>query len=580
MLGRGATPAVTRIAFALAALTGVRQAAGAGPGRCELAMTATPSSIPAGSRLARIQIPASPGVQVRASSGTLGPLDRLGPASVTAEFTASLDPPPAAIVAAVSRSSCGFLVLRTATTPDAVRSARPVTLLVVEPATAPADRDNEASVYVFAIDEKGTPRRGSAPAFRPGAGSITRVEPLGPGVWRGRWNVPAGETRLATIEVGFGSEPPVSSSLARSAGLPATIEIGGDPSSPALGPGTPSAVIVRIRDAVGNLTDGALQLESDVAALEEPVRLERGIYRAPVEVPPTTRQSSIVITATAGRAVASTTLQLAPRAAAKITVVPHEPIRAGGSDSGKLEVLAVAVVDARGNPASDIPVGSAERGEVWEALAVSPGHWALPYRPPRISEDTVDAVVIRAGNVSTKVDLELLGSRLSVSLGLKAGAAVGGRVGPAVGVETGVWTRFGHTQLGLVLEVSWWTLSQSSTATVGGAASSYKATQNYFPLLLSLAWRTPFAGRWMFWASTGGGGCVVTNSAQLEGQPAVNESSFTPAATISLSSGPRLGPGFLFLEARATWIGDPKLSTLSGSSTTFLGLLGYRFDVD
>jgi hypothetical protein len=72
---------------------------------------------------------------------------------------------------------------------------------------------------------------------------------------------------------------------------------------------------------------------------------------------------------------------------------------------------------------------------------------------------------------------------------------------------------------------------------------------------------------------------MVSNRARLGGQPEVSESAFAPAASGSLAAGPRLGPGALFLEARATWIGDAKLSTLSGSSITFLGLLGYRFDV-
>jgi hypothetical protein len=83
----------------------------------------------------------------------------------------------------------------------------------------------------------------------------------------------------------------------------------------------------------------------------------------------------------------------------------------------------------------------------------------------------------------------------------------------------------------------------------------------------------------MLGATAGGGGGALSSSAELGGQAAVTESGFAPAASGSLSVGPRVGPGFLFLEARGTWVGDPKLSTWSGSSFTFLGLLGYRFDV-
>jgi hypothetical protein len=65
----------------------------------------------------------------------------------------------------------------------------------------------------------------------------------------------------------------------------------------------------------------------------------------------------------------------------------------------------------------------------------------------------------------------------------------------------------------------------------------------------------------------------------LAGQSTASESGFAPAASGSISVGPRLGPGFLFVEGRATWIGDAGLTTVSGSSMQFLGFLGYRFDV-
>jgi hypothetical protein len=204
----------------------------------------------------------------------------------------------------------------------------------------------------------------------------------------------------------------------------------------------------------------------------------------------------------------------------------------------------------------------------------------LPYRPAPVSENTTEQVVVKAGAASATVELDLRASSLRLSLGVKGGLAVaGGTFGPAVGGDAGAWGSFGRTQLGLVLDVGWWTFSRTSTATVGGTDLPYKSTQSYVPILLSLAWRTPFVDPWMLCATAGGGGGLVSSSAQLGGQPGVSESGFAPAASGSLSVGPRVGPGFLFLEARATWIGDPKLSTWSGSNFTFLGFLGYRFDV-
>ena len=568
------------MAVGLIVLAGIPGGAQAEPLKCDLAITVTPPTIPEGSRVARVSIPAGlSDIQFRASSGTASAPVSFGSGSLVAEFTAAPDSPPVALVAAVSWSVCGFSVVRIASAAGVPASGAPVTLVVVEPPAARADLDADVFVYVFAVDGRGTPRRGTAPAFRPSVGSVTGVQSLAPGAWRGRWRIPAGEASAAGVTAAFGSEAPGAASLARTPGPPAAIEITQDPASGAGGSGTPTAVLARIRDSAGNLTESPLELESDVAQVGTPVRLERGVFRAPLVVPPGTQDSAIVIIARADRAIASATFAIAPSAAAAIRVTPPGPVRTDGSTRAQLAVLEVAVVDAFGNPVNEPPVGSGGGGEFREAYPVGPGQWALPYRPPRISEDTTERVVVRAGAASTTVDLKLVARRLSVTVGAKAGVSIGGgSVGPAVGAEAGLWTLFGRTQLGLVLDVSWWMLSRTSTATVGGADSTYKATQNYLPFLLSVAWRTPLADRWMLWATLGGGGGVVSNSSQVGGQPTVSESGFAPAVSGSLSAGPRLGPGSLFLEARATWIGDPKLTTLSGSSFTFLGLVGYRFD--
>jgi len=59
----------------------------------------------------------------------------------------------------------------------------------------------------------------------------------------------------------------------------------------------------------------------------------------------------------------------------------------------------------------------------------------------------------------------------------------------------------------------------------------------------------------------------------------VSEQGMAPVVSGSVSASPLLRSVPICLEARLTWIGDPGLTTMSGSSTTFLLLLGYRFDV-
>ena len=266
--------------------------------------------------------------------------------------------------------------------------------------------------------------------------------------------------------------------------------------------------------------------------------------------------------------------------AAAIRVTTGRPILSAGSDRGRLESFEVVVVDAAGNPAADVPRGSGGRGEFRGLLPIEPGRWALLYQPPLVLADSTEEVVVTAGAVSKRVELELVIPRPTFPLGVKAGVAVvGGRLGPALALEGAAWTVLGRTQVGLLLEAGWWMLSSTSTASIGGADASVQSTQNYFPILLSLGWRVPLANAWMFWVTAGGGGAVVSSSVRLSGQEAASESGFAPAATASLSGGPRLGPGFPVLEVRATWIGDAGLSTVSGSAFTFLGLLGYQLDV-
>lgn len=269
-----------------------------------------------------------------------------------------------------------------------------------------------------------------------------------------------------------------------------------------------------------------------------------------------------------------------PRTPASIRVTTPGPILADGSNRGGLELLEVFVLDAAGEPVDEPPVGSAGRGEFREAILVAPGHWALPYQPPLLLSDATETAVVRAGGASSRVELRLVVRRPTFPIGVKVGVAVaGGRTGPAVGVEAGIWTFLGDVQVGLVLEGGWWMLSSSSTESIGGVDTAYRGTRNFFPLLLSVGLRVPLAERWFVWLAAGGGGALLSSQVELAGASTANETGFAPAASGSISAGPRLGSGFLFVEARATWIGDAGLSTVSGSAVQFLGFLGYRFDV-
>ncbi len=567
-----------QVVVGLLALTGPVPAARAAPRSCETALSVTPSTIPAGTRKARITIPAGlTDVQLRSSSGSVTSPVRSGAGAMVAEFTAAPESPPVVLVAAVGPTVCGSAVLRIAWEGLAPARGMPVSLVLVDPRSLTAAQEGEVLVYVFAVDDRGIPRSRGVPSIHAAVGSVTGVEMISRGVWRGRLRVPAGEAIATTVEAGFDLEPRVTASLARAPGDPVSIQVTHEPPGGAAGAGALGAVVASIRDSAGNLTEASLALESEEVLVGAPVRIDRGVYRAPLEARPGTRGNVAVVAARAGAAVGTTSFIIAPPAAAVVRVIPPGPIRSDRSSSAQIEVV---VTDASGVPVAEVPVGSGGAGEFGEAFPLEPGHWTLPYRPPRVLEDTTERVVVKAGAASTTADLRILARDSRFSLGLKAGAALaGGRVGPAAGVEFGVWALVGEAQLGLVLGVDWWMLTERSTVTIGGVPSGYEGTQNYVPLLLSLAWRAPIGERWLFWATGGGGGAWVQSQAQAGAQAQVLESGFAPAASGSLSAGPRLGPGSLFLEVRGTWVGDPQLSTLSGSSFTLLGLLGFRFDV-
>ena len=304
--------------FALAGIPGVARAE---PLKCDLAIAATPPTIPEGSRVARVIIPAGHSdIQLRASSGTVSEPAGLDSGSLVAEFTAAAKSPPVALVAAVSWSACGFSVVRIAAAASVPAGGAPVTLVVVEPPVARANLDVEVLVYVFAVDGRGAPRRGKAPAFRPSVGIRRRRAVARPGcmAWalahpsrRSRRRRREGRLRNRGARLGI---PGAHAGSARGNGITQ------DPASGAGGRGTPTAVLARIQDSAGNLTDGPLELESDVAQMGAPVRLERGVFRAPLVVPPGTQDKTLLIMARADRAIATATFSIAPSVAAAVRV--------------------------------------------------------------------------------------------------------------------------------------------------------------------------------------------------------------------------------------------------------------------
>jgi hypothetical protein len=565
---------------AVATLAGAQTAAAA-PRPCELQVAVTPSTLPPGQRSARVRVsPAHAGLHLATSLGEVGEAKREGSRALTADWTpARAQGSVLAIVAAVGGGDCGWTVLRAAgpSDPRGQEARGPATLVVVDPASARADKDEEVGVYVFATDELGEARGGAAPLLTASLGKAVRTEPIGPGVWRATWQVPAGEVGPAAVAAQFAGEAPVSAALTRVAGPASEILVEFERSRAAPGDPTPIVIDVRVRDALGNPAEGPIEVESDLGEVGTPERVEPGFYRVPLVVPSSLRGSRAILVVAKTEGVSATgSLQVGPGPAAALQVVPPGPVVGDGTTTAQLEVV---VTDAFDNPAEEVPEGSATLGDFLPASRLGPGRWVLGYRPGRVLKDTGATLTVKAGAAAETVPVELIASRVSFAVGPKLGLGIaGGRLGLAVGAEGSAWTQLGKAQLGLVLEASWLSLSADETVDVGGAPAAYTSTQSWVPVLLSASWRMALGRRTMLWASLGGGFAWVSNRSQIAGQPEVSETGLAPAASAAVSFGVYAWRGFPFVELRATWVGDPNMNTLTGTLVPVYLLLGYRFD--
>ncbi len=549
---------------------------------CDLALSIVPPELSPGQRVARVRV-VTGGVrpQLVASAGELKNLRRDGSSAFVADYV-----PPSqgsqrlAVVAAVlDRGACGFGAVHI----GAESGRPPATMAVlVSPATARTDREEEVFAYAFALDDKGLPWRGGAPSFTATAGELSVPGQVGPGVWRCKWRVrPSGRAwlrgagRTASVAAELAGGAPVSATL-RYLGPVAELQVEFD-RQPAVA-GNPVGVMVRARDAEGSATDADVSIDSDIGVVGGISRQAPGLYRTQLTVPAVLRgDRRIFVLARAGSVSTSATLSLAPGPPASISVEGPDSLRADGSTASE---MSVRVADAFGNPADEPPTGEADYGELGRPAQVGPGSWVLDYRPRRLLRDVQDMVRIRAGPSSEMHPVRLAAPMATLSLAPKVGAVLGsGGTRAAFSTEISAWARLGGAQLGLVLEGSYWSLGNSGPVQ-GLAGVDFSGDRSYLPLTLSAAWRQPLGSRVLAWLSLGGGAARVSSSVKLiQLSQTVDEARWAPVVSGALSLGLHAWRGSPFVELRAMWIGDPNLETLSGSlAPIFFLQAGYRFD--
>jgi hypothetical protein len=548
---------------------------------CRLPIAIEPTVLDADHPRARIQVTTmGPTPRLVASAGEIRDLRRSGPVTFSADYVPPREGAPrAAVVGAILDSgACGIGALEIAgaeAPAEGQGGGGPVAVAFAPPFLEP-DRDGEIVAYVFAADGAGKLRAGEPPALEAEVGAISEAEPLGGGAWRARWRLPARGEKAAILGVSFRDGTASSAMLS---GPAAILEVKFDRRRVVPGDTEPVGVTVTAWDAARKPTDADLLVSSEAGDLSEPRRLAQGVYGLRLSMPAGLRGSGAInVQARAGEVLGEARLAFAPGEPASLVIGGPEVVPGDGSST---RLLSIDVSDAHGNPVDDVePAVEAGGAIVGTPSRVGPGNWMVAYRPRRVGSETEDVVVARAGSASSQraVHLVVPSNRFSagpkVGVGLQAGGA-----SIAGGAEAAAWTVLARQQVGLVLEATYWSLSSSGTLEgLGGA--SYRNQRGYFPLTLSAAWRRPLRDRLMLWGTLGGGVARVTSTNQVSVQQDVSDAAWAPVASAAVSVGLWAWNGFPFVELRGTWVGDPKLPTLSGPARALLLQVGYRFHAD
>lgn len=377
---------------------------------------------------------------------------------------------------------------------------------------------------------------------------------------------------------------PARAVLALAAVLSAEIAVGADVprpkmrlhlgAEPPVQPGQVVPVEIRLLDDAGAPVDAPVTLDVDAGKASPAERAERGVYRASLAVPrrlPSTR--SIVVLARAGQSSVEVSLALAPGQAAAL----HLDGPAVCPEDAEACRIDVAAEDADGNPAAEIPSGSAELGRVLPAGWAEPGHWAIAYGPPRVDREATDRVTVELGKLRAIHELRLTPTRARFGFAPSAGLArQGSRTGFAAAAQVLGERRVGlGWLLGAGLEATWWSVSHGATA----SGLRVRTDRSQLGLGFVVTAARPVAGRLTAMFTVSGGAARVTSTDHVQGQPGVTDAGWAPSAALSAGLGLRFGAGMPFVEARQAWVGDAHLLTDPGAKWPLILLAGFRLDV-
>jgi len=439
-----------------------------------------------------------------------------------------------------------------------------------------ADESATVLVRAFAVTPEGKPRRRAPLDIGASTGRLSPAREVEPGVFEARWALVSGAAQ-ASVEARLTDETASISriSVSRDAAKHRRMKLSVDRPSVAAGDGTFDFTLA-FEDGAGNAFDDLEpRATTNVGAFLGWTRGMPGRWTGHVAIPERLEgDSKVVIVVSAGDLRERREVNLVPGPTAELSV------KSKTGSTAQVE-LAVATVDRFGNPTDDSPPqAKAALGTLDAPVRQGAGIYQVVYHPPASATAARDDVTIRAGHAERlmRVPLRFPGASSLFSFALKGGAAVkSGAVGPAAGVEASVWG-LGSDRLGLVMDGAWFNFSQNSTVGSGSSAFALDSKATYLAFTGAPAWRQPLGRRAMLWASLGGGVVHVQSSSRLGSQPSVDEASWVPAGMAAVSLGAKIWGGYPFLEVRALYVGNPRLSGLAGSFVPFFVQGGYRFD--
>ncbi|MFL5392937.1 MAG: hypothetical protein ACJ79G_08890 [Myxococcales bacterium] len=447
-----------------------------------------------------------------------------------------------------------------------------------------ADRETRTDVFVFEVDPAGSPARSPSFQLRSTQGSIGDVEPLGPGMWKARWTLPAGSAgRARVVALAGGADLDAASDLAVVAGSAARVDLAADRSSVRAGE-QGIGFTARAFDGAGNPSIEPLRFVTRPGTVEARTS-GGGVWSLRVAVPAEFGgRDSLEIDA-----VSPSSGQLAGKA--KVALVPGDPVaararsvpptRADGVSEARVRF---SVADRYGNPVSTLePSASADRGSVNRVVPVGHGEYEAIY-VPRASRLAGDALVtIDAGRAQARARVPLLPQLPALAVSPRMGAItnLADLSSPLVGVEVAYRSDRLGPKLFFSGDLSYWFSREDASFAVDSArpVATHSRTE-FLTLATSIGMRLDVAERTRLFLSGGPALTHLWSQFTVSGQPTSYDTVTVLGAQVAAGAERAMWGGVPFLEARFGFFADPALSgVVSGPLRIFSLAAGYRFEM-